>query len=383
MNTWFSFTRKGQKSDTASVSPRIQLRPHMRSLYRQEIAHWQSARALRFRVQHPRTQPIQELYMDAMLDNHLSAVINNRILRIQNKHFVVRGKDHQVHDEKSRWIATSWFRELLRYLLEAVFYGYSLIWIKDFHEDGRFKELALLDRRYVLPEQGQLLSDLKGDKGLLYGNYPHHLLLACSEDRIGLLEKAAPLTILKRHSWANWDEFEQVFGLPMRIARVPSLESADTEHIVQWLEQMGTAAYAVLPSSTEVEITESRRTDAYSVFQEKIKTVNAELSRLINGQTMTVESGSSRSQSEVHERTEAQITRADLVYCTRWLNEHLLPAMRFHGYALDTDDTFSVLEELRMEERMRIDEVLLKSGVPLSKAYLEDTYQVKIADKDA
>ena len=77
--------------------------------------------------------------------------------------------------------------------------------------------------------------------GLCYADWSDKLLYAQLGDGRGLLEKIAPLAVLKRHSWANWDEFEQIFGLPIRIARVPNLEDRDTQKIAQWLEEMGTA----------------------------------------------------------------------------------------------------------------------------------------------
>ena len=54
------------------------------------------------------------------------------------------------------------------------------------------------------------------------------------------------------------------------------------------------------------------------------------MSKLVNGQTMTVDSGSSRSQSEVHLRTENEVTKADIRNLLRWLNDTLLPALRAH-----------------------------------------------------
>lgn len=380
---WFHFLGPRKEAHAPSGRLRMNMQQQDFSAYRREIAHWQQARSLRYHHKCPLTYALQDVYMDTMLDAHLSAVIGNRVLRLQNKRYVLRNAKGELQPEKTTWLEKSWFQELIGHISASIFYGYSLIWIKAVDLRKKQLRLELVDRRHVVPERGLILEHMQDKEGgLRYADWPHELLYAQLGDPIGLLEKAAPLSILKRHSWANWDEFEQIFGLPIRVARVPNLETQDTYRIAQWLEEMGTAAYAVLPESAQVDIKESRRSDAYQVFQEKILCVNAEISKLINGQTMTVDSGSSRSQSEVHLRTESEVTRADIRNVLRWLNDHLLPALQAHGYEFDTDDRIEVWEEATASEKILIDKELLRAGLRLSPEYLSRTYGVVLAEEE-
>ena len=357
----------------------IKTEKQLRNLYRKEISHWRNARASRYHPDQPSTHALQEVYADAMIDAHLTAVVNNRILYVQNKRYVVKGQDNKVNPQKTKLLAQGWFRELVRYAMESIFYGYSLIWLKTF-QGNRVSAIELIDRRHVIPERGLIVQNVYDREGTPFTQYPHHLLYAQFDNSIGLLERAAPLAILKRHSWANWDEFEQLFGIPIRIAKVPNLEAKGVHQVERWLDQMGTAAYAILPTSAEIEIKDGNRSDAHQVFSEKINTVNAELSKLVNGQTMTVDSGSSRSQSEVHERTQQEIRKADMDNFLWWVNQVLMPALRFHGYPFLSHDYVDNVESSLPSERIKIDEILLRSGVRLSKNYLEETYDVSIAE---
>ena len=375
---WF-----GRSSPRPSTSKTLHMEIHKQafSAYRQEIGQWQQARSLRYQTECPLTHALQEVYKDTMLDAHLSAAVGNRILRLQNKRYVVRGADGQLHEEKTGWLERCWFQELIEHIASSIFYGYSLVWLKSIDVCNKQVCIELVDRRHVVPERGLVLTHMQDrDGGLSYADYPHDLLYAQLSDGFGLLEKAAPLAILKRHSWANWDEFEQIFGLPIRIARVPNLETRDTHRIAQWLEEMGTAAYAVFPDSVQVEVKESRRSDAHEVFKEKILAVNAEMSKLVNGQTMTVDSGSSYSQSAVHLRTESEITRADIRNLLRWLSDVLLPALRMHGYGFEEGDKVDIWEEAPAAEKITIDKELLRAGVRLSPAYLSRTYGVVLEE---
>ena len=385
---WFSrlLASDPKSSQNTSTGTRVQVEIQKQdaSKYRREVEHWQWARNLRYRSSEPLSYALQEVYTDAMVDAHLSAVVTNRVLRLQNKRYVLRNAQGELQKARSQWLQRSWFQELIGHVVSSIFYGYSLIWIKSARAETHQLELELIDRRHVVPERRRILKGMQDKKGgLSYTKWPYDLLYAQLGDSVGLLEKIVPLTILKRHSWANWDEFEQIFGMPIRIAKVPSLETRDTQRIAEWLEEMGTAAYAVLPESAQVEVKESRRTDAHEVFKEKILCINAEISKLINGQTMTVDSGSSRSQSEVHMRTEHEITRADIRNLLCWLNDVLLPALRSHGFDFKEDDRVDIYEEGSMADRMQIDKELLRFGVPLSRAYLSRTYGVEIAGPKA
>ena len=235
------------------------------------------------------------------------------------------------------------------------------------------------DRRRVLPQRGLLRTSTDTDDGALtYADYPKDLLFACLGREKGLLEIASMAAIMKRHSFVSWGEFEQIFGVPMRIAKLPSLQSDQVGEVERWLKDMGTAAYAVLPTSAEVEIVESRTTDAYEVFEKKIRALNSELSKLYLGQTMTTDEGSSLSQSETHLATEQQILHADQAIVLAWLNQKLLPALGAQGFALAAGDRIDLPEAVDPEQRLKQDSVLLNAGVPLSKKYLEETYDVEI-----
>ena len=100
------------------------------SKYRREIEHWQLARNLRYRTQEPLSHALQEVFTDAMLDTHLSAVTTNRILRLQNKRYVLRNANNELQKTRSQWLQRSWFQELIEHVMNSIFYGYSLVWIK-------------------------------------------------------------------------------------------------------------------------------------------------------------------------------------------------------------------------------------------------------------
>jgi phage gp29-like protein len=197
-------------------------------------------------------------------------------------------------------------------------------------------------------------------------------------DMIGLLEKAAPYTILKRHSWGSWDEFEELFGVPIRIAKLATQNESVKNEVAGWLKEMGSAPYAVFPLGTEIEIKENTKTDAFNVFYMKLQELNRELSKLVLHQTMTTDNGSSKSQGSVHENTLHEIIFADEKKALSILNDKLVPAMRNNGYAIPDGYRIKVTETKDPNSQIKIDTEFLKAGYILPKNYIEETYGTEI-----
>lgn len=141
---------------------------------------------------------------------------------------------------------------------------------------------------------------------------------------------------------------------------------------------MGSAAYGVFPMGTEVDIKENSKSDAFNVFYQKIKALDAEMSKLILHQTMTTDNGSSKSQGNTHENTLEEVIYADEKKILAFLNNKLVPAMRAIGYQIPDKAKISIEKTTDPEKQITIDGTLLSNGYVLTKDYIEKTYGVEI-----
>lgn len=348
-----------------------------RRLWRKELNDWTAARYARYQAEIPRTWQLQEVYSDIMLDGHLTGITTNRTLRTTNKDYIFT-IDGVKDDKLTELIKDKeWFENVIQWAHESVYYGYSLIWIKEF-EKGNIKEVELIDRGQVIPERKALLYDINSDTGIDYSEIKDILLYAQFYDNIGLLEKAAIYTILKRHSWGSWDEFEELFGVPIRIAKIASQSDGVKNEVAGWLEEMGSAAYGVFPIGTEIDIKENSKSDSFNVFFQKIKALDAELSKLILHQTMTTENGSSKAQGSVHENTLQEVVYADEKKELAFLNNRLVPAMRLLGYVIPDNAKIGVEKTTDPNAQIKIDGVLFTAGYILKQDYIEEVYGVEV-----
>jgi len=355
------------------------------SLYRKEVTDWQSARQIRRDPFNPITYLIQQLYKDAMLDNHLQGAIESRILRVVNKRFVFKDTDDKQDDKLSKLINKKWFRHAVRKAIESKFYGYSMFLISDF-TSGFIRKVIDIPRENVIPERGLLLKEAFNPSGeaIRFNDFPNFLIyIQLLPEAVGILERLAPMTIYKRHSWASWDDFEQIFGVPIRIARTMINTKKHKDDLQHWLEMMGTASYGIFDKQTEIEIKENQKTDSFNVFDKKIERINKEMSKGVVGQTMTMDDGASKSQAEVHLQVFQDITDADIADVQDWINDEFLPVLRNLGYDIPEGYTVELHDKknVKPSEKIKEDSELMKYGYNLTTEYIESTYGVTL-DKE-
>ncbi|MCL2132626.1 MAG: DUF935 domain-containing protein [Lentimicrobiaceae bacterium] len=355
------------------------------SLYRKEITDWQTARIARRDPFNPITFQIQQLYKDSMLDNHLQGAIENRILRIINKEFVIKDKEGNIDKERSPQIQTRWFRTIVRKAMESKFFGYTLLFANNLQNPNR--EILELPRENVIPERGILVKNAfdPNSQAFFYRDFPNYFLyIQIGNDAFGILERIAPMTIFKRHSWASWDEFEQIFGIPIRIARTAIQSEKHKNELQMWLETMGTLSYAILDKQVDIEIKENQRTDAYRVFYEKIQSINKEISKGIVGQTMTMDDGSSQSQANVHLAIYDEITAADIQDIQDWVTDDLFPVLRFWGFDIPEGYYMSIVDKevFSPSKKIVIDEVLMRNGYNIKTEYIEEFYGTPLDENE-
>ncbi len=359
-----------------SIMYKMQRLPY--STFRKDLDTWASARAMGMNMQNPRRWKLVELYIDSMLDLHLSSVVEKKILKITNKKYKIVDASGEMNVDATNAIKKKWFRKIIRHAMEARIHGFSLIEIPG---EKEITTVNLVDRRFVIPERSIFILNMGENMGFDYTNpYFQNTCLPVGEsDDLGMLLSLSIYAILKKNAIGNWAEFVEIFGIPMRTAETPSFDANTKKQIEDMLENMGSAAWGLFPEGTKINVVETGKTDSYKVFDMFIERMNSEISKRVLGNTMTTDNGSSRSQGEVHERTEQEIELDDKAFIADMVNDQLIPLLIRRGYRLENmrfewDDA----ENMELDVRSEVDLRISQMGFKLSKEYIENTYSVEL-----
>lgn len=379
-------TKSGKAKATKLVA---QIQRTTEALTRSDIADWRRAWQMAINVDSPSRRRLYDIYRDADIDNHLTGCVEQRKGFVLSKAFKIEDESGKVHDDAAHYFRQQWFRQLCSYALDSKMWGFSLIELGDVVRDGDgcpcFSNVRLIPRKYVIPEHHRVITDLGQDwrNGIDYHEKPftEWLIEAGQPEDLGLLLKAAPQTIAKKNMLAFWDTFGEIFGMPMRIGHTTVRDDKELSKMEKMMQNMGTEFWALFPEGTEIEVVESTKGDAFNVYDKRVDRVNSELSKLIIGQTMTIEDGSSLSQSKTHLEVLQNIIEQDAAMLVDLVNNQLIPRMAMHGFPVQGlrfawDDRINYTPEQQMEF-----EKMITDRYEVDPKYFADKYNMPVGKR--
>nr|WP_315123345.1 DUF935 family protein [uncultured Porphyromonas sp.]DAR78391.1 MAG TPA: portal [Caudoviricetes sp.]DAU53990.1 MAG TPA: portal [Caudoviricetes sp.] len=358
------------------------------ALTQKDIASWRRAWQMAINVESPRRAYLYDLYADSLVDGHLTGCIEQRKSKTLGRPFRLLNAEGEENTEATALLEREWFYDFLSIALDSIFWGHSLIEMGEVIRDDkglRFDSATLIPRKHVVPEYGVLLRDPSDDipQGIPYrsGDYARWLVEVGKPYDLGLLLRCAPYYISKKNMGAFWDTFGEIFGMPMRIANTSATNKADIARIEEVMDNMGAAFWGVFPEDTKISFQESSRGDAYNVYDKRLERCDKEISKILLSQTMTIDNGSSLSQSEVHLEIFDHICASDAKRIGYIINDRLLPLMVSSGFPVKGLTFAWDYSDEMTEAEMREQERVILQYYDIDPEYFVRKYNVPIVGK--
>lgn len=204
-------------------------------------------------------------------------------------------------------------------MLFSVFYGWGVAEILWRPEGSRvmFDRIVVRDRaRFRFDRQANLYLWQQGWRLMPERKFWRITTGADHHDEpygLGLAHSLYWPVFFKRNDIKFWLVFLEKFGMPTAMAKVPAGQINDPAIVskaITMLRQIATDAGVVVPDNVAVELLEAARGGAAD-YQSLHDAMNGAISKIVVGQTMTTDNGSSRAQAQVHERVAQSIVEAD------------------------------------------------------------------------
>lgn len=379
-----------KKSDLAKAQKIIvDLHRTTDAITRKDIQDWRMAWQTAINVDSPNRQRLYDIYRDVEVDLHLSGCVMQREGFVMARSFKIVDTQGNENEEAMHFFDQAWFKQLLKLSLSSIYWGHSLIELGDITTDGdgcmTYSGVTLLPRKHVIPEFHRIITDLGQDwtSGIDYHQqqFADWLIEVGEPTDLGLYHKAATATIPKKNMLAFWDTFGEIFGMPMRIARTNSRDKTVLATLDKMLREAGASLSMVAGTDTEIEFVESGKSDAFNVYDKRIDRANSEISKLIIGQTMTIEDGSSLSQSQTHLEVFENLINADCDMLRDMVNNQLIPRMVRHGFPVkglrfEWDDAVDYTPEQQVAY-----ETMIADRYDVDPAYFAEKYGMPVGER--
>lgn len=349
------------------------------------------------RAYFPHRVRMQQMYLNTKENGHIFACIERRkdLTRLRKWEFVnANGEVNQkvtdifCHNVKGNSVVKEWFAKLVNYILDARFYGYSLVYLGDIN-NGDFDDLEVVKRWFVSPDREMLnsvLYDVNGaefceDENIKdwYLYVPTDNETGTSKCGYGLFYELSIYEIFARNLLGFNGDFVELFSQPFRVGKTNKTEESERAMFAETLRDMGSSGWALLDAQDDtIEFLESslggNGFQGYDNFEKRLED---KISQIILGHSDAVKSiagklGNSNEDSPAQQALEDKQTQ-DGNFVSSIINGKLFEQMRNLGFDIPMD-VKAVLkndnEQMEMVDSMaKLAETLKKGGLQLDAEY--------------
>lgn len=344
-----------------------------------DIAVWKAALMAAERPIWPIRQRLYDTYSDIEIDGHLSGLVEKRFGAVLNKEIYFKDKTGKKVDAYDDLIRSVKFYNIRRENLHTILWGVSGA---EFIPGKEF-DFVKIPRKHIKPEYKIITKEQYGFDGFEYESMENIIVLGEPKD-LGIYLKCAPYALWKRGGFADYAQFVEIFGQPVRIFEYDAYDIDTKMQLTDIVETSGSSLSLMIPKQAGFKMEDGKTSNANGDLQTQfINALNAEMSVIVLGNTETTTSSSSSgyAQSKEHGKQQLEITKSDMAYELRFLNSTAFKNI-LKSYGYPTDGHFCYEQEANVNElasRILVDSQLAKI-VPISDDYFYETYHIPKPD---
>lgn len=299
-------------------------------------------------------------YEELLRDDQVAACFAQRRLAVVCRPWTVepggpRRIDQQAAELLRRTLDAIGWDHITDQMLYARFYGFAVaevIWAAD-RSGIVLDAIRVRDRaRFGFAPDGRLLlrtSSQPNGEALPECKFWHLAIGASHFDEPygrGLAHALYWPVWFKRNGARFWATYLEKFGAPTAVGHFPAgTDDATRTRLLEAVESVQTDAGIVLPEGMDITLIEAARGGTAS-YEQWLGYWDGAIAKVLLGQTMTTQDGSSRAQAQVHMDVRQDIVRADadLVSASanrswvRWLIDLSLPGAAYPTVWRNLDD---------------------------------------------
>lgn len=296
-------------------------------------------------------------------DAHLSAVLETLESQIVGERYMLARQNEKgkyVKDvQATKKIQGTQFIKIIKGIVESKLYGFTALEILPDIDSktGKLKEVNLIERRNVLPDQKRVVRrqgiwspgwDLESPQ------YVNNYVLINSGS-LGLFSATTPLILAKKFTLANYVNFSHTYGQPIIHGKTESDNSQDRKRLANDIASAAQNKVIVTGLQDEVDIKTFTMSNSEKIFTGLMEVVDKEVSNLILGS----ESMAGATQSYVGATNAHQDIFRDRVevyreYIENVMNEEIIPRLVAMGY-IDGGLEFKYSKRLEMSNKDQIE----------------------------
>ena len=374
---------------------------------RHDVQMWRDAVIEAESAYFPHRVRMQRMYIDTILSGHTLACVNRR-----KELTLLRDYEFKIGEEKdeatTELFKKSWFNKLIEYVLDAKFYGYTLIALNDM-VDGAFPKITIIRRANISPDRLNVTSYIYSISGAQFLDEPYldwHVWvptpteIGVSDCGYGLLYSVAIYEILCRNLLGYNSDAAELYGMPSRIGTTSKTDELERGQFEAALRDMGSAGYILKDIQDDVELLETKGNgQGFKIYPDLEKRLESKISKIVLGHSDALDStpGKLGGNQGGEESAQALALRdkqtSDGSFVEDIINSVVIPKLRVLGFTIADKAVFKFsnnqeLAEIRQREDASnkvtadIAYVMKQAGLKMDAAYFEERTGIKTTEAE-
>lgn len=306
-----------------------------------------------------------QLYQDTVLNGHVTAAMNRRKDLSLLKNYGLYDAKGVKNEQWTTFLQSKWFSDYQGYVLDSIFWGYSLIRIGDI-VNSKIQDVTIIKRQNVSPDRLNIVTLVYNTSGIMFLEDPDlkkftvwvtsNTENAESTCGHGLLYKIAIYELWVRHAFGNWAEYSEIFGMPIRLGKTDSKDESMRAKMSQMLENMGSSAWGVFDYEDQIELVEPIKSSGIVVYDDLRKACQAEISKIALGHASALDATPGRlGGDDPAEQALRDKQIADCTLLALTTNDQLIPKLRDLGFNIPQGLIFKFDNDEEIEEQRERD----------------------------
>lgn len=310
-------------------APSSQLNYEAETMQKQTLKEWTQAIMSATDPENPDKTPLDRLYKNLMLDNHLASIIDSRILFCQRSPFKIVNEKGDENKDVSWLFERTWFEEFIKLVLMKRFEGVKLIELFDINPETQ--ELATVDEipmSYFVPQKGLITKSPGDSQGWLYkeGVLRPFYIQVGKDNEIGMLAQMAPIILAKKLGLGSWLDYVEKYGVPALFITTDREDDTRLKELFEAASNFKGNGFMVGRGQEKFEIGKADGGNPDN-FDKLIERANGEMSKRVLGGSGLTDEKSFVGSSEIQFRLAKDRFESDKLLVKNIINEQLFPRL--------------------------------------------------------
>ena len=352
-------------------NPERNLRSYITPVQLQRIRHdvqlWREAIGEAEQAWYPHRVRMQRMFIDTVLNAHVDACMDRRKNLTLLKDFRICKPDGEENEEATKLLKKKWFSLYCNYVLDAQYFGYSLISLGDV-VDSDFPQLTTIRRFNISPDRLNVTSYVYALSGAQFLEEPYKLwnIWVPTETQVGIslvgygmLYKVAMYEIILRNTLGFNTDAAELYGMPIRMGKTSKTKEDERAAFESALAQMGSAGYILMDAMDELELVETKGDgQGFKIYESLEARCEKKISKVILGHADALDStpgklGGGQGEESPVAQALKDCAIVDHRFLTDNINTELLPRLRELGFSIPEDNYFEIKNDHEKEEMRR------------------------------